>query len=114
MTIDAHKMGDGEVRDPRMLTTYVSAQLMRKVEQIVRRDTYADIIELLHEIHTRDGTPRLGFYRVCMMAKRRDDVVRNSHIFDLQMCMDLRDGWEAYVEKKTLEMISALIEEYTT
>lgn len=106
--IDAHKMGDGEVRDPRQLTAYVGAQIMRKVEQVVRRDALANGVSILHEIHTADGAPRLGFYRVCLSRTKGKELIRNSHIFDIQMCMDLRDGWDAHVEKKTLTLLQPL------
>ena len=81
------------VRDPRCLTTYVATQIMNHLTQVVYRDTFGDRISLLHEVvcHT---DRRLGFYRVCVEYQLHGDVTRVSHIFDLQMIMDMQGGWE--------------------
>lgn len=102
------KMTDGEAgRDPRMITTYIATQVMRHLTQVVYRDTLSDRISLLHEVvcHQRQ---RLGFYRVIIEYNPKyegDEVTRVSHIFDIQMLLDLGGGWKTYIEKKTLALM---------
>ena len=98
------------VRDPRCLTAYVAAQIMNCLTQAVYSDTFGDRFSLLHEVVCHDKR-KLGYYRVCVEYNHNDseaNITRVSHIFDLQMLMDMRGEWEHYVEQKVLTLMQNL------
>lgn len=101
---DAHKMSDAETRDKRNITAYVAGQVMRLVTQVAYRDQYGVLLDIEHKIVLYSGDARLGTYAV--QIKADEHVV--THVFDLQMMMDLRSGWQAYAEERTLQLLRDL------
>ena len=106
MTLDAHKMSEEEVREPRMLGAYVAGQVLRKVVHTVYSSKYADRFSVHSEYLCYNDRKEIGVFRISIeCAQDGSDTCRKSHIFDLQMLMDTRAMWELYVENKTLSLM---------
>lgn len=120
--MDDDKMTSSEAgRDPRMVTSYVASQLMRYLTLVVYSGSMGEGISLHHEV-VCFNTKRLGTYRVTIElseqteiksfpAEHEPNVTRVTHIFDLQMCLDLRAGWKQYVEQTVNKLMTKLYEE---
>lgn len=92
-------------------TMHVSRKLAALVEKVVRQDELAHHFELLHEIATHAGPARLGHYRVVIYYYEHPDskAKQSSHLYDLQMMLDLRDKWEKHVEGTTQSLMRGLV-----
>lgn len=99
------RMSSDNDPSPHIITVNIAHRVMMKVTQTVYRDKYGHRYELLHEVSNPAGKARTGFYRLVMYYKHDKDVAQVSHLFDIAPLLDMREGWEAYVEKKTLAMM---------
>lgn len=94
---------------PYIITQNIAHRILLKVEQVVRRDTEGQRFELVHEIYTRDGAPRIGYCRTLFSVDHGNERKQTSHLWDIPLMLDMRDGWEQYVEDKTLGAIRELL-----
>ena len=90
---------------PYIITQNIAHRILLKVEQVVRRDTEGQRFELVHEVFTHHGAPRIGFCRTRFLAGEK----QMSHLWDIPLMLDMKNGWEQYVEDKTLGAIRELL-----
>jgi hypothetical protein len=98
-------------RNPHTITIDVSCKLMTETQKVVTQDTKSGYVDLLHEISVPDGRMRLGFYRVVMLCLPTvgADATRTSHLYDIQLMLDLGDDWREHVQVKTKRMLQEVL-----
>lgn len=104
------KLTDEVIRSKRQITSWVAAQMVVFVTSVTYRDTLGHRYELLHEIVNKGGVDRIGEYRLVMQYTLNGNTLTTSYMFDLQMCLDLRNGWKEYVENRITKMMRELAE----
>lgn len=87
---------------PHTITMNAGARLAKLVQTYVTSSGV--FIDMIHEIHCPDRHGKIGYYRVCMHYKG----ARTSHIFDIELLLDMRDTWREHVKTKTEKLIADL------
>lgn len=88
------------------VTVVTSCKILERVQKMVSRDALRDYYDVIHEIHAGYAGCKLGYYRVIIGYTHRDGKrTSTSHIFDLQLYLDMKDEWEAAVDKKTQQLM---------
>lgn len=88
------------------VTLDVSAKIMERVTQVVHRDVLSDKFSIVFETRIPYHGKSLGSLDAIINVEGIDKTYSERHSFDLQMMLDLKDGWIDVTEHIALRLMS--------